>query len=381
MPSAPPNPVPSAGPLARWLRNPAGTEERVLRHLAHALTSIAHTLLPLGIALGIALALYSLLAEGVRMRWARRGRFIAIAPPAEPDPAGGLAVWRMLHPLLTAGHSLFGRRPPVAFECHADASGLRLGLWVSPTVSAAAVANAVESAWRGARATVTAPPRPPANARVLGGKVRTAAQEWFPLADEHSARDANRGVLSALICVDPAETAMVQVLARPAAGRRVARARRAARAIRRGQPTTAVGQALDLIHHRSVTGQSSAYADPLALADVREVTAKVTASPHFELAIRYAVSGPPGRDARRRRRARSRQIAAGFGLYTGRNHLIGHHLLRPRQVLGRRRLRRGFLASAAELAALATLPAEPAGYGLPAAPARTVAPPPEVAHA
>jgi hypothetical protein len=354
---------------------------RLLHHLAQALGVFAHDLLPVAIGLAAAAAVFALVAESVRARWARHGRWVAIAPPAEPEPAGGIALWRMLHPLLTARHSLVGRRPPVAFECHANAAGLRLGLWVSPTISAAGVAKAVEAAWRGARATITAPPRLPADTRTRGGKARPAAPDWFGLADEQTGGDPIRGVLSTLTCSDPTESAVVQILARPAAGRRVTRARRAARAIRRGQPTTAVGGALDLLHHRSTTGQSTAYSDPLALTDVREVTAKVGAAPHFQIAIRYATSGPPGRECRRRRRAQLRQIAAAFGLYTGRNHLVGHHLARPRQVLEGRRLRRGFLASATELAALAHLPAEPAGYGLPAAPARTVAPPPEVAHA
>lgn len=379
MPPVPPNPAP-AGPLARWLRNPAGSEIRLLHHVAHALAALAHALLPVAIGLAVALSLYALIAEGVRARWAHHGRWVAIAPPAEPDPAGGIALWRMLHPLLTTRHSLVGRRPPVAFECHADAAGVRLGLWVSPTISAAGVAKVVEAAWRGARATITTPPRLPAGARTLGGKARPAAPDWFGLATEQTGGDPLRGVLSALICSDPAESAVLQILARPAAGRRVARARRTARAIRRAQPTTGIGRALDLIHHRPSTGQSTAYSDPLALVDVREVTAKVDAAPHFQLAIHYAASGPPGRDSRRRRRAQLRHVAASFGLYTARNHLVGHRLFCPRQRLERRRLRHGFLASAAELAALAHLPAEPAGYGLPAAPARTVAPPPEVAH-
>ncbi|HXR54616.1 MAG TPA: hypothetical protein VN793_06165, partial [Acidimicrobiales bacterium] len=144
-----------------------------------------------------------------------------------------------------------------------------------------------------------------------------------------------------------------------------------------------VGRALDLLHDRPRSGRSSASVDPLFLADVRDITAKVTATPHFEVAIRYAVSSPPGaprHDGRRSRRARDRQIAAALGLYAGRNHLVARRLACPGDVTNRR-LRHGFLLSVPELAALAHLPTEPAGYGLPAAPARTVAPPPEVAHA
>ena len=74
-------------------------------------------------------------------------------------------------------------------------------------------------------------------------------------------------------------------------------------------------------------------------------------------------------------------MAAALGLYAGRNHLVARRVVRPGSAIGNRMLRHGFLCSLPELAALAHLPAEPAGYGLPSAPARTVAPPPEVAHA
>lgn len=377
MPPAPS--TPPAGPLTRWLRNPAATETRWLHHLLHHLAGATHQLVPLAIALAALVLTYLVIGEAIRAGWARHARWVAIAPPAEPDPAGGLALWRMLHPLLTARRSLAGRRPPVAFECHADPAGLRIGLWVSPTLSATGIARAVEAAWPGARATITTPPRLPPAGRVSGAQARLAGPDWFPLSVEQAGGDPIRGLLATLVGDDTGQAAVVAVLARPAAGRHIARARRAARAVRRGQPTSATGRALDLFHNRPATSRTSA--DPLALGDVREITAKIAAAPHFEVAIRYAVTGPAGRDGRRRRRARLRQIGAALGLYAGRNHLVGHHLARPAGVLAGRRLRRGFLACAPELAALAHLPGEPAGYGLPAAPARTVAPPPEVAHA
>jgi hypothetical protein len=179
------------------------------------------------------------------------------------------------------------------------------------------------------------------------------------------------------------------VLARPAPGRRIAQARRAVLALRRGTPTSgsarlldalggATGGLLDASTGRSPHGASS---DPLALADVRVVTEKVQAAPHFEVALRYGVEGGEGRIGRRTRRHRLRQLDAALGLYTGRNHLVGRHLARPRAALTSHRMHRGFLCSAAELAALAHLPAEPAAYGMAAAPARTVAPPREVTDA
>jgi len=363
------------------LRHPGPVTTEIVHRILHTLTAAAHRLFPVAVALVAALVAYSVIGAAIRARWARRGRWVEIAPPAEPDAAGGLALWRMLAPLLAARRTLVGRRPPVAFECHADVSGLRVGLWVSPTMSATGVAQAVEVAWRGARATVTDLPRLPA-AGTAGGRAHLARRKWFPLASgDHTAADPIGGLLSTLVGFTAGESAVVQILARPAAGRRVAKARRAARAIRRGQASTTLGRAVDLVQGRTSGGRSPASGDPLALADVREVTAKVAAAPHFVVAVRYAVTGGSGHDATRRRRAHLRQITAALGLYAGPNHLVGRRLPRAATVLGRRRLRRGFLASAPELAALAHLPTQPASYGLPTAAARRVAPPPGVAHA
>ena len=156
----------------------------------------------------------------------------------------------------------------------------------------------------------------------------------------------------------------------------------AVRALHRGQPATALGRSLGLLHTGSRPSRTSALTDPLALADVRSITAKALAAPHFEVAVRLAVVSPesiPRRQGRISRRARARQVVSALGLAAGRNHLICRRLLRA-GVVGRRRLRRGFLLSLPELAALAHLPATPARYGLPAAPARRLAPPSGVAH-
>ena len=377
----PPTSTPPAGPLSRWLRNPAGIERRWLGHLIHHLAGLNHDLVPLTVTAVLLAAAYLAASEVVHTHWARHGRWVTIAPPAEPDPAGGLALWRILAPLLTARATLIGRRPPVSFEAWADTSGLRLGLWICPTVSPTAVVKAVESAWPGAHAEIATPPCLPPRRRVTGGKARLAAPDWFPLDSASVGGDPLRGVLACLTCDEPTDAVVVQMLARPAAGRRVARLRRAARAIRRGQPTTGVGRLLDALRTSSSTSRPSTGSDPLALADVREITAKAASPPHFQVAIRYGVTGPAGRRNRRRRRARARQISASLGLFTGRNHLVGHHLARPGATLARRRLRAGFLLSAPELAGLAHLPSDPAGYGLPAAPARSTRPPVEAAHA
>jgi hypothetical protein len=386
MPTSPTLPPPgpklptTSGPLARWLAHPGATDARLLHRVAHVLTGAVH-LWPAAAALVAMVAAWQVAAAAARSWQGRHGRFVAISPPAEPDPAGGAALWRMLAPLLAARRSLTGLRPPVAFECHASPEGLRVGLWVSKTLPAGSVIRAVEAAWPGARAELTAPPALPERGRVTGGRARPAAAEWLPLGTDHAGGDLLRGIFAALATTEGG-TAIVQILARPAPGRRVTRARRATWATRRGQPTTRTGRALDLLHHHPGRGVGGV-ADPLALIDVRDITAKVTAAPHFVVAVRYALAAPPGTrgEARRWQRAKAREIAGGLGLFAGRNHLVARRQLRSGRDLCCRRLRAGFLASAPELAALAHLPAEPAGYGLPAAPARHVAPPAEVTHA
>ena len=385
-PTVPPPTVPAPtvpapnGPFARWLARPGATEARIAHHLAHTLAGLAH-FWPLAAVAVVVVAGWWLAAAATRAWQGRHGRWVAIAPPAEPDPAGGTALWRMLAPLLAARRSLTGLRPPVAFECHAGPEGLRIGLWVSATLPLDGVAGAVESAWPGARANLSAPPALPSGTRVSGGRARPAYPDWLPLGTEHTGGDPLRGLLGALATAEGGSV-LFQVLARPAPGRLVARAHRAAWARRRGQPTTRTGRVLDLVHHHPGTTGVGGAPDPLALADVRDITAKVTAAPHFVVAGRYGLTGPPGprRQARRWRRAKAREIAAGLGLFAGRNHLVARRLARGGRHIACRRLRSGFLCSLPELAALAHLPAEPAGYGLPAAPARHVAPPAEVAH-
>ena len=390
LPPGPPAPkipgprIPSpGGPLARWLAHPGASEARLVRHLSRLLAGVAHLWPAAAVLVGV-VAAFEVAAAAARSWQGRHGRYVAIAPPAEPDPAGGVALWRMLAPLLAGRRSVFGARPPVAFECHASPEGLGVGLWVSKTLPVHSVTRAVEAAWPGARAQLTAPPALPEGARVTAGRAGLAAPEWLTLGAEsagHGAGDPLQGIFAVLAAAEGGHV-VFQVLARPAPARRVARARGAAWATRRGRPTTRTGRALALLHRHPGRGVGGV-ADPLALTDVRDITAKVTAAPHFLVAVRYALAAPPGTrgEARRWRRAKAREIAAGLGLFAGRNHLVARRQARSGRGVGCRRLRVGFLASAPELAALAHLPAEPAGYGLPAAPARHVAPPFEVTRA
>lgn len=380
MSSVAPTPHPPSDPLARWLRHPFRTEQLWLHRLLHAVTADAQRLIPLVIAVVALLLVYGCFVCARHQRWARAGRWISIAAPVDVEPDGGRALWCILAPLLTTQPTVIGRRPPVVFEAWADSTGLRLGIWISPTLSVAAVAHAIRTAWPGAAATHSPTPALPAGRGISGGQLRLARAEWMPLATDAAGGDPIRGVLAAIATDAREDAAVIQVLARPAPSRRVVRMRRAARALRRGQATSGTARMLDFFAGRAAPASGQATTDPVLLADVRQIGSKAGEGPHFQVAIRYAVSGSTGWSARRYRRARIRQIAAAFGLYTARNRLVSHHLCLAARRVATRRMHRGFVLSADELAALAHLPVDATGYGLPAAPARTVAPPPQVAH-
>lgn len=393
-PTPPPSPVGQPnGPLARWLRHPGTTQ----RHWWHQLTGLyarqEHHVALLLAAIAVVAVTATMGRQIARRAGARHGRWVEIRPPAQPPADGGLALWRQLAPLLSARRSWSGPRPPVAFECLVRAGSAQLGLWVSRTISPTAVARAVQTAWPGATATPTVPPtllpaRRDRQQRSSGGQVRLAAAEWFPVgATPHGASGAGtptadplRGLLEALIDVPGSGTGVLQVLARPATGGRLRRARRAALAARRTTPHRVL-QLPGLGATQAGRDRTSGPADPFALADVREISRKLADTPHFHVAVRVAVAGTRGRGGRAARRGWLRQISAALGLYTGRNHLILSPLHRPATTLDGRRLGRGFLLSVGELAILAHLPSEPARHGLAVAAARSIAPPAELTDA
>ena len=267
---------------------------------------------------------------------------------------------------------------------------------------AAAVARAVATAWPGASTATGPAPLLAAGRgtrrRVSAGRVRLSVAEWFPLAPtQHSspgpsggsnaggASDPLRGLLEALTDLPAGATGVLQVLARPAGGRRLARARRAALAARMGLPARSLPLRLP---NRRPAGRprSAGGVDGFSLDDARQIAGKLTDTPLFQVAIRVAVtssagSGGRASHSRRARRLWLRQIAAALGLFAGRNQLILTRAHRPAAALGNRRLGRGMLLSVGELAAIAHLPAEPDRHGITVAAARSVPPPAQLAHA
>jgi hypothetical protein len=374
----PPSPEFPDGPLVRFLLDPWAA----LTSSAARLADAANIWLP---RIALAAGVGAVLAAGCGVaadRWRIRrlsgnARFVAILPPPAVEPAAAEALWANLAGLLRQGRA-WRLRPHVAFELVWTVQGLMVGLWVPGMVAPRLVERAVEAAWPGARADTHAarPPLPASATGVLGGQLHLAAP-WLPLRTDHWA-DPLRGLLGAAGELAAGEVAVVQVLARPASGRRLARARAAARRLAAGRGgAPLVGRLLDLATPDAIGGrrQPAAMADPTRAGDARLLLAKL-AGPCFQVAVRYGVATTADQVAAGRLRARAHALQAAFAVYAGRNRLIRRRLAVPARTLAARPLRRGDLLATAELAALAHLPADPAVPGLARAGARPVPLPP-----
>src|SRR6266542_1538653 len=372
-------------PLGRYLLHPQRTLAAAARTLAHHAAQLAHRY---GLWL-LMLAVILLAARVALARWrAARlhdgARLVEVLPPPQVDPDGAPGLWRNLAGLLRQRRLLQGR-PHVALEYRWSPAGLTIALWLPGMVAPRLVERAVEAAWPGARTHTTTPaPAPlPVGERVGGGALRLAQPEWYALRAEHPT-DPLRALLGAAEELGAGESAIVQVLVRPARGRRLARLRRVARALRRGQHPTRPGRLLDLLNPTSSSmGSRRAYADdPARHADVHAITRKA-AGPGFEVLVRYGVATSVQHHVRGRLRARAHALAAAFTAYAGRNRLArGHHPSRLcARALRGRRLGRGMLLGLDELAAVAHLPWDRGVPGLERAGARSVAPPPSALRA
>ncbi|MGW5670399.1 type IV secretory system conjugative DNA transfer family protein [Micromonospora sp. NPDC003776] len=243
----------------------------------------------------------------------------------------------------------------------------------------------------------------------MGGAHWPQRSDVLPLRGDHDP-DPLRALLAAGAQVRHREHACVQILARPAPARRVRAARRAAAATStypHGRPDVA-GRAVSAVVRLAVEpllwlldaftpgasrprttayGARAVERDPVAGAEARTVVDKAVRVPHFEVAVRFAVAAeadktPP--DRQRATQVRSRlagvrhSIASAAATYTGPNRLRGMRMPRPVATIAGRRLRRGFLATVPELAALAALPQDLAVPGLDRARAKAVPAPVQV---
>jgi len=317
-----------------------------------------------------------------RLRQGARVIQISLPPVVEPSSASGW--WAHQAGLLRpAWKRLLLGQPHVGFEYVADAAGVRIQVWVPGTVPPGMVEKTVRAAWPGATVkTEPATPPIPVTAASAGGCLLPARPEHFPLVSDHDA-DPLRALLSAVSGLGQGEYAVVQILARPVTGRRLARAHRAAAALRGGRSRAPQAWLFDLISP-GMSGYSRAdeltRMHPERADQVRAILTKA-AQPRFEAQIRYAVAtdSRPEAAARGWLRGHAHTLASTFALYSSAHqHLKRRRLHRPAAHLTSRRLGRGFLLSADELAALAHLPLDPDAPGVTRAGARPVAPSPAI---
>lgn len=392
-----------ASPVGDYLRDPLGAIHKLL-------DSLRDVALTWGPIVGPVLAGLLCAVVIARRWWLQRhherlmanARLITVLAPPTVDPAGAITVWSNLVGLLRPGWlRRFSGQPHVAFELTFTDDGVQIALWVPGLVPPGMVERAVEAAWPGAHTRTTAARSPipitaPTGRRIeaVGGELRLARSEALPIRTEHPA-DPIRAMLGAPVGLGPHERASVQILARPVAGHRVAKARRAARRVHAGGSVHLVGRLLDLVtpgrtskpsgfgHQRGLDRQSTLE----HAAQDRAVVQKLRANP-FETRIRYAVattiaensSTSEIRAVREVLRGRGHAIASAFAAYSEHNYYRRVRLGRdPVAMLAQRRLGKGDLLSIPELAAIAHLPIDDATPGLQRAGAKAVPPPPGIA--
>ncbi|MGP3916336.1 type IV secretory system conjugative DNA transfer family protein [Nonomuraea sp. 10N515B] len=360
-----------------WLNDPTAVLDELLGWL------IVHAWELAAIVLSAEILLVLLRAALVRLRQSyltRRARCVEILAPPVADMPGAEALWGNLIGLLRpAWKRLLLGQPHLAFEYLFGVGGIRIRLWVPGCIPQELVEHAIEAAWPSARTLIREPTEPvPLAGQAAGGQLVLARTERLPIRHDFSS-DPLRAINGAAVGMPAWQHASVQILARPATGRRL-----------RGWrlPANLIRGLLDLI----VPGPAHIrppWPDRVSLlaesAEARVIREKAQ-RPRYEVAIRYAVQADPASSkalAEVRHNGitgRAHAIAAAFALFSGHNRLERSRLLFPAHRLASRRMRRGFLLSVPELAALAHLPLDAAVPGLQRAGANSVPPSPAVSR-
>ncbi|MEV4644941.1 type IV secretion system DNA-binding domain-containing protein [Saccharopolyspora sp. NPDC049357] len=365
--------------IAHYLQDP----ETAIRPLLHRPLLLASMLAGLVAAIVLRLSLRAYR----RNRLNHNAKVVTIQSPPTVDAAGGAALWSHLVGLLRPAwkRALLGQ-PHLACEYVITRDGITIQIWVPGTIPPGLIERAVEAAWPGARthtqpATSPIPEPDDEHTLVVGGELRLARPETLPIKTDFDT-DPLRAILAAPSGLGPGEYVCVQVLARPAAGRRLT-----------GAPHLR-GFLFDLLtpgttrspQTKSTRGHGDTHTRLERSARDRVSVTKQRGS-QYETRLRYAASTvltrpvdpEQQRRARRVLRGRAHTLATCFAAYTDHNRYWRHRLNRPAPALRHRGFGRGDLLSVPEIAALAHLPTDEAIPGLHRAGARALTPPPEVA--
>ncbi|MFC0112590.1 type IV secretory system conjugative DNA transfer family protein [Kibdelosporangium aridum] len=337
--------------------------------------------------IALASSILLLIGRAARVWWHHhrmhhQARVITIKSPPTVDPAGAITLWsNMIGTLRPWWARLLIGQPHLAFEYCFHHDTMTIQLWVPGTIPPGLVDRAITAAWPGASTTAEPVPSRPISGRAVGGTLRLGRHEALPLQTDFT-HDPLRPLIGAAGGLGPDDRACLQILARPATGRRITMARNAARHIRTGQSSNPIARMLDSLSGATPTHVPTRGQDPQGTlehsAQDRAIIAKQR-GPQFETVIRYTVSTTQRQGSRTHLRGRAHSIAAAMAAFSEYNYLQRRRLVRPTAVLNRRLLWRGDLLSVPELAALAHVPFDAATPGLQRANAKAVAPPAVVA--
>jgi hypothetical protein len=359
-----------------------------------------------GIAAGLVIA--GLAARAVLTAKRHKARHhgaqqLTIVPPPEVDPAGAGVFWATMTEILTPGRRRLWRdgRAHISVEYRWAGRALTVTVWVPGTIQIGPIQAAIRGAWPGAAVTVQPVSAPlPAGGVTVGGALAPALPAWYPLQAEHEA-DPMRTLVASASGLSAAESACVQILARPATRRQLKRLRKGVAALRTGTPAASLTDpatwlrlALNLLSEVLNSGRRTAprttpvnnpallRADPQRDRDAKAAVDKL-ASPQWAVAIRYAIAhtnlrNSDPKDLKPRLVTLAHGIASAYGAWTGRNRLRRLRLAHPQATLAARPLRRGFLLSVTELASIAAIPQDIAVPGLTRARAKPMPAPIEV---
>jgi len=386
--AAKPSPAPSPSPRSRGSRPPDPVGWATHQLASAWAWATAHAV---QLTLLVLLAAATVAAAYVLRRWwwrraVQAGTWVEVVPPRQTSIGQSAAAWRLLASLaVRARGGLHLVKPPLAMEIHGDGGRLALTAWVPSWITASAVAGEVRLAWPGATTRPFTPPTGGNGWHAAGYHLAPTHTDLGPLVEDttmgrDAARDADplRPVFDALRRAGG--PTVLQVLARPAPGRRInALASAARRPAKPRRPFAAIAAdltvkallgllrfVLDALpgSGKATTGNTQADRPPDALqrADMRRAAEKLSAGPHLLVAIRTLAVRP----GRAYARAEARTVAHGYAVAA---KLRPRRLWRALSAVTERYAHREhwLLATASELGVLFHFPADPARHGFPVA--------------